>query len=126
MGSRKVKFKGRIHIVDRKNDLVAEVVIDPDSRGFFKKITSKKETYPDYFQYIYYLILVELLLIYQKMQKLEKKKFQSKVSIKKLFRKSKVKSLLNAKLTMKLILHIIPIISQLSEDKQTHFHLTQH
>lgn len=52
MGSRSLKFRGQLLVVDQKNDLIADIQLDPDERGFFKKIVSKKETYPDYFKYV--------------------------------------------------------------------------
>ena len=52
MGSRMLKFRGKIHVVDEQNDQIVELSVDPDDRGFFKKMTSKKQTYPDYFKYI--------------------------------------------------------------------------
>ena len=50
MGSRSLKFRGKLFVVDEKNDLISEIELDPDDRGFFKKMTSKKHTYPDYFK----------------------------------------------------------------------------
>ncbi len=50
MGQRLLKFRGKVHVVDEKNDLLVELSVDPDDRGFFKKMTSKKQTYPDYFK----------------------------------------------------------------------------
>ena len=52
MGSRMLKFRGKAYVVDEANDWIVELNVDPDDRGFFKKITSKKQTYPDYFRYL--------------------------------------------------------------------------
>jgi hypothetical protein len=51
MGQRLLQFRGNVHVVDEKNDLIVELSVDPDERGFLKKMTSKKNTYPDYFKY---------------------------------------------------------------------------
>ncbi len=50
MGSRALKFRGKLYIVDQANDLISHIQLDPDDRGFFKKIVSKKQTFPDYFK----------------------------------------------------------------------------
>jgi hypothetical protein len=50
MGSRMLKFRGKVFVIDEGNDMLAELSVDPDERGFFKKMTSKKQTYPDYFK----------------------------------------------------------------------------
>ena len=50
MGTRMLSFKGDAFVIDEKNDLIAEICVDPDERGFFKRITSKKTTYPDHFR----------------------------------------------------------------------------
>jgi hypothetical protein len=50
VGSRLLKFRGRLTILDEGNDMLVEVSVDPDERGFFSKMTSKKQTYPDYFR----------------------------------------------------------------------------
>jgi hypothetical protein len=50
MGSRELKFRGMLFIVDQTNDLISQIMLDPDDRGFFKKMVSKKQTYPDYFK----------------------------------------------------------------------------
>jgi hypothetical protein len=46
-----LKFRGKVLVIDEANDTIIEISVDPDDRGFFKKITSKKLTYPDYFKY---------------------------------------------------------------------------
>jgi hypothetical protein len=58
MGSRSLKFRGQLLVVDEKNDLIVDIQLDPDERGFFKKIVSKKQTYPDYFKYNNIIIYV--------------------------------------------------------------------
>ena len=58
MGSRMLKFRGKVFVVDEKNDWIVELSVDPDERGFFKKITSKKQTYPDYFKYLWFTLEV--------------------------------------------------------------------
>lgn len=50
MGDRALKFRGKLFVVDEKNDLISYIQLDPDDRGFFKKMVSKKQTYPDYFK----------------------------------------------------------------------------
>ncbi len=50
MGDRSLKFRGKLFVVDEKNDLISYIQLDPDDRGFFKKMVSKKQTYPDYFK----------------------------------------------------------------------------
>jgi hypothetical protein len=50
VGSRMLKFRGKVFVIDEGNDMIAELSVDPDERGFFKKITSKKQTYPDFFK----------------------------------------------------------------------------
>ena len=50
MGTRILSFKGNTYIIDEKNDLITEISVDPDERGFFKRLTSKKSTYPDHFR----------------------------------------------------------------------------
>jgi len=52
VGNRELIFKGKVQIVDMINDLIAEVELNPDERGFFKKIVTSKKSYPDYFKYI--------------------------------------------------------------------------
>ncbi len=51
MGSRALKFRGKLFIIDKANDLISQIQLDPDERGFFKKMVSKKQTFPDYFKY---------------------------------------------------------------------------
>lgn len=48
MGDRALKFRGKLFVTDLKNDLISYIQLDPDERGFFKKLTSKKQTNPDY------------------------------------------------------------------------------
>lgn len=50
MGARALNFRGKLFIIDQENDLISQIVLDPDDRGFFSKIVSKKQTYPDYFK----------------------------------------------------------------------------
>jgi hypothetical protein len=50
MGNRTIKYKGNLTIIDEENDLISQLQMDPDERGFFKKMFSKKGTYPDYFR----------------------------------------------------------------------------
>ncbi len=51
LGERSLKFRGILTVIDEKNDLISYIQLDPDQRGFFKKLTSKKQTNPDYFKY---------------------------------------------------------------------------
>lgn len=48
VGERALKFRGKLFVIDEKNDLISYIHLDPDERGFFKKLTSKKQTNPDY------------------------------------------------------------------------------
>lgn len=50
VGDRMLKFRGRLFVIDQTNDLISMIHLDPDERGFFKKMVSKKTTYPDYFK----------------------------------------------------------------------------
>jgi len=50
MGDRTLKFRGKLYVIDEKNDIMSYIHLDPDTRGFFKKMTSKKQTYPDFFK----------------------------------------------------------------------------
>lgn len=50
VGERALKFRGELWVTDKKNDLISYIEVDPDKRGFFKKLTSKKHTNPDYFK----------------------------------------------------------------------------
>jgi hypothetical protein len=50
MGNRTIKYKGNLTVTDEKNDLISQLHMDPDDRGFLKKMFSKKGTYPDYFR----------------------------------------------------------------------------
>jgi hypothetical protein len=50
MGSRVMKYKGMLSVVDEGNDMIAQVIMDPDDRGFLKKMFSKKGRFPDYFR----------------------------------------------------------------------------
>jgi hypothetical protein len=50
IGSRLLKFRGRLSVIDEGNDMLVEISVDPDERGFFSRITRKKQTYPDYFR----------------------------------------------------------------------------
>lgn len=49
IGDRAIKYSGKMIIVDEKNDLICHISMEPDDRGFFKKMFAKKSTYPDYF-----------------------------------------------------------------------------
>jgi hypothetical protein len=49
IGNRSIDFTGNIQIVNDTNNLVCDILINPDFRtGFFGKFFSKKETFPDY------------------------------------------------------------------------------
>jgi hypothetical protein len=50
VGSRMLKFRGKVYVIDEGNDTMVELSVDPDERGFFQKFSSKKQTYPDYFK----------------------------------------------------------------------------
>jgi hypothetical protein len=50
-GNRSIKYHGTMNVVDEANDLLAYVEMEPDDRGFFKKIFSRKKgAMPDYFK----------------------------------------------------------------------------
>jgi hypothetical protein len=49
-GSHMLKFRGEVYVIDKGNDMIAQLSVDPNERGFFQKIGSKKQTYPDYFK----------------------------------------------------------------------------
>ncbi len=56
-GNRSLKYEGNIIIVDEANDLISYLVMNPNERGFFQKIFTKKKTnYPDYFKGIITMI----------------------------------------------------------------------
>jgi hypothetical protein len=51
MGERKLKYKEMMLVTDLKNDLIASINMEPDNRGLFSRVFSKKSTfYPDYFK----------------------------------------------------------------------------
>jgi len=50
MRERKLKYKETMMVADRKNDLIASIDMEPDDRGFFSKVFSKGNAYPDYFR----------------------------------------------------------------------------
>ncbi len=50
MGSRVMKYKGTLTVADEGNDLIAQVMMDPDDRGFLSKMFKKKGKFPDYFR----------------------------------------------------------------------------
>jgi hypothetical protein len=50
VGSRALKFRGKLLVLDMKNDIISQINLDPDERGFMSKLFSKKTTYPDYFK----------------------------------------------------------------------------
>ena len=35
VGSRSLKFRGKLFVIDQKNDLISQIELDPDERGFF-------------------------------------------------------------------------------------------
>lgn len=49
LGNRSIKYKGKMIVVDEKNNLIAQIDMSLDKRGFFKKLVTKKDTYPDNF-----------------------------------------------------------------------------
>ncbi len=49
IGDRAIKYSGNMIIADEKNDLICHVSMEPDDRGFLKKMFYKKSTNPDYF-----------------------------------------------------------------------------
>lgn len=58
MGERKLKYKEMMLVTDLKNDLIASINMEPESRGLFSRVFSKKSSvYPDYFKY--YIITLE-------------------------------------------------------------------
>jgi len=50
IGDRKIKYKENMIVIDKKNDLISWIDMEPDDRGFFGKVFSKKSNYPDYFR----------------------------------------------------------------------------
>jgi hypothetical protein len=50
VGERKVKFKGKVIVIDKANDVVCFVKVDPDERKGLQRISKRKETFPDYFK----------------------------------------------------------------------------
>lgn len=49
IGDRAIKYTGNMIVADEKNNLISYIYMEPDDRGFFKKMFFKKSTYPDYF-----------------------------------------------------------------------------
>lgn len=49
IGDRAIKYTGNMVIADENNDLLCHISMEPDDRGFFKKMFTKKSTYPDCF-----------------------------------------------------------------------------
>ena len=48
-GERAIDFTGNIQVIDESNDLICDILINPDNRsGFFNKFFQKKNTFPDY------------------------------------------------------------------------------
>jgi hypothetical protein len=48
-GDRAIDFTGNIQVIDESNDLICDILINPDNRsGFFNKFFQKKNTFPDY------------------------------------------------------------------------------
>lgn len=50
IGTRKVRFSGKLCVVDERNDYVCIIEMNPDERGLFSKLMSSKKTFPDYFK----------------------------------------------------------------------------
>jgi hypothetical protein len=50
MGDRTFSAIEKFYIVDEKNDFISYVELNPDERGTFSKMFSKKKTFPDYFK----------------------------------------------------------------------------
>ena len=48
IGQRILKFKGKVVIIDKENDLICIAKIDPDERQGIEKISKKKLSFPDY------------------------------------------------------------------------------
>ena len=48
IGQRILKFKGKVVIIDKENDLICIAKIDPDERKGIEKISKKKLSFPDY------------------------------------------------------------------------------
>ncbi len=49
-GNRTIKYYGNLTVVDEENDLIANIQMDPDERGFIKKLFTKKKKSGDYFK----------------------------------------------------------------------------
>jgi hypothetical protein len=50
IGDRTYAVTDKFYIVDEKNDFIAWIEFNPDERGTFSKLFSKKKTFPDYFK----------------------------------------------------------------------------
>jgi hypothetical protein len=51
MGERKLKYKEMMLVTDLKNDLIASINMEPEAKGIFSRVFSKKSSlYPDYFK----------------------------------------------------------------------------
>lgn len=48
IGQRILKFKGKVVIIDNKNDLICITKIDPDERKGIEKLSKRKTSFPDY------------------------------------------------------------------------------
>jgi hypothetical protein len=50
IGSRTFSVVDKFFVVDEKNDYIAHIEFNPDERGSFGKLFSKRSTFPDYFK----------------------------------------------------------------------------
>jgi hypothetical protein len=50
IGSRTFSVTDKFFIVDEKNDYISQIEFNPDERGSFGKLFSKRSTFPDYFK----------------------------------------------------------------------------
>ena len=50
MGERKLKYKQYMTIVDKRNDMIASINMEPDERGLISRVFYKRTTFPDYFK----------------------------------------------------------------------------
>lgn len=61
MGERTYSVINKSYIVDEKNDFISIFEFNADDRGSFAKMFTKNVKFPDYFKYVYYITLGELL-----------------------------------------------------------------
>ena len=50
VGDRTFAVVNKFYILDEKNDFISFIEFNPDDRGTFSKMFSKKKSFPDYFK----------------------------------------------------------------------------